>query len=91
LLNILRELQYSNIFLAKIGQASYSMYIFHFIFVWYLLPTIGLVLEKVFSPEILLACAMILATGLTFLIAKISQKYIEDPGIWLGRRLISKL
>ncbi len=91
LLNILKELKYSNIFLAEIGRASYSMYIFHFMFAWYLVPGIGLTLKKGILPELLLACSIVLVTRLTFAVAKLSQKYIEAPGIWVGKTLISKL
>jgi peptidoglycan/LPS O-acetylase OafA/YrhL len=91
LLNILRELKYSNIFLTEIGRFSYSMYIFHFMFAWYLVPGIGLTLKKGILPELLLVCSIVLVTRLTFAVAKLSQKYIEAPGIWLGKVLISRL
>jgi peptidoglycan/LPS O-acetylase OafA/YrhL len=91
LLNILRELKYSNSFLSEIGRVSYSMYIFHFMFAWYLVPGIGLTLKKGILPEFLLACLIVLVITLTFFIAKISQKYVEAPGVWLGKTLISKL
>jgi peptidoglycan/LPS O-acetylase OafA/YrhL len=91
LVNILRELRYANIFLAKIGQASYSMYIFHFMFAWYLVPGIGLILKKGISPELLLVGSILLVTSFTFAVAKLSQKYIEAPGILFGKTLISKL
>ncbi len=91
LLNIFRELKYSNIFLTEIGQASYSMYIFHFMFAWYLVPGIGLTLKKGILPELLLICSIVLVTRFTFAIAKLSQKYIEAPGISVGKMLIYKL
>ena len=91
LLNILKELKYSNIFLVEIGRVSYSMYIFHFMFAWYLVPGIGLTLKKGILPELLLVCSIFLVTRLTFAVAKFSQNYIEVPGIWLGKTLISKL
>jgi peptidoglycan/LPS O-acetylase OafA/YrhL len=91
LLNILRELKYSNIFLAEIGRVSYSVYIFHFVFAWYLVPGIGLTLKKGILPELLLVCSMGLVTRLSFDIAKLSQKYIETPGIGIGKTLISQL
>ena len=91
LLNILKELKYSNIFLTEIGQASYSMYIFHFMFAWYLVPGIGLTLKKGILPELLLVCSITLVTLLTFAVAKLSQKYLEAPGIRAGKILISKL
>ena len=91
LLNILKESKYSNIFLTEIGQASYSMYIFHFMFAWYLVPGIGLTLKKGILPELLLVCSITFVTLLTFAVAKLSQKYIEAPGIRAGKILISKL
>jgi peptidoglycan/LPS O-acetylase OafA/YrhL len=91
LLNILRELKYSNIFLERIGRVSYSMYIFHFIFAWSLIPKILYKIEKWILPELALVFSVILVTGLTFSIAVFSQKYIEAPGINFGKILISKL
>jgi peptidoglycan/LPS O-acetylase OafA/YrhL len=91
LLNILKELKYSNIFLTEIGRVSYSMYIFHFMFAWYLVPGIGLTLKKGILPELLLACSIFLVTRFTFAVAKLSRKYIETPGILVGKTLISKL
>ena len=91
LVNILRELKYSNIFLTGIGQASYSMYIFHFMFAWYLVPGIGLILKKGILPELLLIGSIVLVTQLTFAVAKLSQKYIEAPGIRAGKVLATKL
>jgi peptidoglycan/LPS O-acetylase OafA/YrhL len=91
LLNILRELKYPNILLAEIGRVSYSMYIFHFMFAWYLVPGIGLTLKKGILPELLLIGSIVLVTRFTFTVAKFSQKYIETPGVLLGRALISRL
>lgn len=91
LLNILRELKYSNIFLEKIGRVSYSMYIFHFMFAWYLVPGIRLILKKGILPELLLVFSMILVIGMTFFVARFSQAYIEKSGVWVGKTLISKL
>lgn len=91
LVNILRELKYPNTFLTEVGQVSYSMYIFHFMFAWYLVPGIGLALRKGILPELLLIGSIVLVTQLTFAVAKISQKYIESPGIRAGKVLATKL
>jgi peptidoglycan/LPS O-acetylase OafA/YrhL len=91
LLNIFQELEYSNRFLERIGQVSYSMYIFHFIFAWYLVPRAIDKLPKIIDPSLLLICSFILVTSLTFLVAVFSQKYIEASGIRLGKVLISRL
>jgi peptidoglycan/LPS O-acetylase OafA/YrhL len=91
LLNIFKELKYSNKFLEEIGRVSYSMYIFHFGFVWYLVPGLNMILGKFIEPHLLLLTSFILAVGSTFWVAKFSYKYIESPGIILGKSLIAKL
>jgi peptidoglycan/LPS O-acetylase OafA/YrhL len=91
LLNILKELKYSNTFLEKIGQASYSMYICHFIFVWYLVPGIMQNFNKILDPHIRLVTSFLLVTGFSFLVAQFMYKYIELPGISLGKGIIAKL
>lgn len=91
LLNIFKELNYSNSFLEQIGRVSYSMYIFHFMFAWYLVVGMTMLLGKDILPELVLILSVVLVTGLTYSIAKLSQKYIETPGIQSGKLLISKL
>jgi peptidoglycan/LPS O-acetylase OafA/YrhL len=91
LLNILKELKYSNKILEEIGKVSYSMYIFHFGFVWYLIPGLKMNLEGFVEPHLLLILSFILAVLGTFGVAKLSYKYIESPGILLGKYLITKL
>jgi peptidoglycan/LPS O-acetylase OafA/YrhL len=91
LLNILKESNYSNLFLEQIGRVSYSMYIFHFMFAWYLVVGMAMLLGKEILPELVLIFSVVLVTGFTYSIAKLSQKYIETPGIQLGKLLISKL
>jgi peptidoglycan/LPS O-acetylase OafA/YrhL len=91
LINILKELQYSNMLLQKIGQISYSMYIFHFIFAWWLVPNTMDKLEDKIDANSLLVCSFLLATSATFLVAVFSHKYIEIPGIRLGKAIFSRL
>ncbi len=91
LLNIFRELDYSNVLLEKTGQVSYSMYIFHFVFAWWLFPGIKLAIGNNITPEISLIGGIVSVTWLTFLVAKLSHKYFEIPGIQLGKMLIARL
>ncbi len=91
LLNILKELKYSNKILEEIGKVSYSMYIFHFGFVWYLVPGLKMNLEGLIEPHLLLTLSFIIAVVSTFWVAKLSYKYIESPGVLLGKYLIAKL
>jgi ethanolamine transporter EutH len=66
------------------------MYIFHFMFAWYLVVGI-MMLFKGLLPELVLVCSVGLVTGFTYSIAKLSQTYIETPGIQLGKLLRSRL
>jgi peptidoglycan/LPS O-acetylase OafA/YrhL len=91
LLNIFKELKYSNKILEKIGKVSYSMYIFHFGFVWYLVPGLKMNLEGIVEPHLLLTLSFMLAVLGSFWVAKLSYRYIETPGILLGKSLITKL
>lgn len=74
--------------LQKIGQVSFSVYIVHFLFSG--LPTI--VLVKALSPYInsylLFFISILITLFFAVMIAIISEKYIEKPGIKIGRRLI---
>jgi peptidoglycan/LPS O-acetylase OafA/YrhL len=91
LLNVLQEIKYSNKFLEEIGRVSYSMYIVHFSFSWFLVPGLKMTVESFIDPHILLLMSFLLAAGSTFWVAKLSYKYIESPGILLGKLLITKL
>jgi peptidoglycan/LPS O-acetylase OafA/YrhL len=91
LLNILRELNYSNKLLEKVGQVSFSMYILHFNFVWYLTPGLMSNFDKIVEPHLLLIFAFIVSVASSFLIANFSYKYIELPAINLGKKLIAQL
>jgi peptidoglycan/LPS O-acetylase OafA/YrhL len=91
LLNILHDLKYSNSILERIGRVSYSMYIIHSFFAWYLVPMMIGRLGKQILPELLLILSFGLVVGLTFVVAVFSHRYIETPGIRWGRVLISRL
>jgi peptidoglycan/LPS O-acetylase OafA/YrhL len=91
LLNILRELNYSNKLLEKIGQVSFSMYILHFNFVWYLTPGLMSNFNTFLEPHLLLIFAFTVSVASSFLIANFSYKYVELPAINLGKKLIAKL
>jgi peptidoglycan/LPS O-acetylase OafA/YrhL len=76
--------------LIRIGQVSYSMYLFHFIFAWYITKYLASKLDFMPVP-ILLAIFYIFSVSFTFGLALISEKYIENPSIELGRIIIKKL
>ncbi len=77
--------------LRKIGQVSYSMYILHFMFAWYGAEYLNGWLGDTGRPIILLGFYYLLTIVLSFSLALISEKFIENPGINIGRRLIRKM
>lgn len=74
--------------LQRIGQVSYSMYIFHFIFAWYGTEYLHTQMEYIHRPLVLFALYFSLTVFLTFGIALVSEKLIERPGMELGRKII---
>ena len=73
-----------------IGRISYSMYIFHFTVVYLLCRHVfGAVMLDWPLPR--LALALGVTVGITAVIAAASERWIERPGIALGRRLIRRL
>lgn len=74
--------------LSRIGQLSFSIYIFHFLFAW----PLSLYLDKILhvNPLLSLLICVISTLSLSCLVAHFSEKYIEKPGIKLGRSIIDK-
>jgi peptidoglycan/LPS O-acetylase OafA/YrhL len=75
--------------LNKIGQLSFSMYVFHFLIA---LPVSFMVtdhLKAYVNPYILLVGCIFMTISLSMLISSFSEKVIEKPGIKLGKKLIS--
>ena len=78
--------------LEKIGQVSYSMYIFHFLFAVYATR----ILLRIFGHDhkanlMLYLPTLLLSIILTFLVAQISKRFVEDRFIDVGRKLIQRL
>ncbi|TDX00072.1 acyltransferase family protein [Dinghuibacter silviterrae] len=72
--------------LARIGQLSYSIYIIHFIFAW----SFASYLNSVFhlSALISLLAIFFIVTALSIAVATFTQRFVENPGIDLGKRII---
>lgn len=70
-------------FLEKLGKVSYSVYLLHFIFVFYLLPNQN---QFIFIP-----LYIIVTTLCTYFLASLSEKYLERPFIQLGSKIISRI
>ena len=88
LINIFKKIKKLNSnFLVKIGTVSYSMYIIHFL----LLNFSGTISEKIsgfINKNILLILLYIVTVLATFVLAILSEKYIEKPFIEMGRKII---
>lgn len=84
----LRKINAGNIFFSRIGIYSFSMYVFHFIFVWGAVPQIAKRLNKIISPDITLIFSFLIVVGLTYLVAIVTEKNIEKKGMSFGKHLI---
>lgn len=92
LLNLLRSGFLDLKVLQRIGRVSYSMYIFHFVSVWYFLEAIKpIVLAPYWPPVIFLLFSFLAVCGVTYLVAVVSERIIESKGIALGRRALELL
>lgn len=86
---LLKEVRFLNSkIMARIGQLSFSIYLFHFIFAWEGSRFLYQYLGGLFSPEVILIITIILSTCCSVVVALFSEKYIERKGIAFGKRLI---
>lgn len=75
--------------LIQIGKVSYSMYVFHFVVVWGMNKYLSGIRESLdMSTTLSFVLYVGLASGLTFLMARASERIIERPGIDLGNRIV---
>lgn len=78
--------------LAEIGKVSYSLYVLHFALVWWPVRWIVATLHGNAGAELALLVPLYLATvAVLFAVARLSKRYVEDPGTVLGRSLIRRL
>lgn len=94
LIHSLRLIKRHSRLLIWIGQLSYSMYITHFAVTSYFLP----MMLKTFREELLrvpaelkLTVTYITVVSLTVLLAIVAERFIERPGISVGRCLITRM
>ena len=75
--------------LSRIGQLSFSIYIFHFIFAW----PISAYLDRTMhiNPYLSLVVCIAVTLSLSFVVAGLSERYIENPGIKLGRYIAKRV
>ncbi len=76
--------------LSSIGRLSYSMYVFHFVLAWPVSRLIDTRLSGSVDPMLIFMACFIFGGLISFLVAALSEKYIEQPGMLLGKRLIEQ-
>ena len=67
------------------------MYIVHFLFAWYLFGWLYHRFGQSLNPYILLGLGYSLAVALTYLVARFTLRFVENPGIAWGRSLVQRL
>ncbi|KPU54859.1 acyltransferase family protein [Pseudomonas fluorescens] len=77
--------------IGKIGRLSFSMYIFHFVFAWNVVPLFFSRFLSDINPLFKFLVSYVLVVLFTYLIAVITERLIERQGIGLGSKLIKKL
>jgi len=76
----------NNRIISRIGQLSFSIYIFHFVF----LSLVANIINKVIiHPRIAFIVCSILVLSATIAVAYLSELYIEKPGRNLGKSIIA--
>jgi peptidoglycan/LPS O-acetylase OafA/YrhL len=81
-----------NQFSIRIGQLSYSLYITHFVFAWFVVPEIMRLSPIQFSSSIIrFSISYILTLGLSFLFALATNHFVENKGIQMGKDIIRQL
>lgn len=87
LLQIFRKKEnFNNKILMRIGQISFSMYLFHFVFIE-VLEHIPSSFKSYGIPSLFIFYVIIVS--LTFMLGKISYNIIEKPCIKIGKRIIN--
>lgn len=84
LLNAARALRTHPAWLRAVGRVSYSMYVFHFLFAWLLMRLVVPKVPAGVPPSVVLVIGFLAAAVLTFLLARVTERLLERPGIALG-------
>ncbi len=90
LLNALRGVCFGKSIILRIGQVSFSMYIFHYLLTWGLLPFLVAQFKNALAPELLLIICFFIVCALTYAIAVLTQNKIELRGIEFGNTIIRR-
>lgn len=91
LLQLLRGARRLPRWLCRVGSVSYSMYVFHFVFAWFVVPWLLHGWLAGLGPALRLLLSLGLVVGATFAVAVVSERFIEARGIAWGQRLVRRL
>ncbi|WP_455826633.1 acyltransferase family protein [Pseudomonas graminis] len=77
--------------LQRVGRLSFSMYIFHFVFAWYIVPLVmGFLMLNDF-PILCFITSYALVVALTFCVAVFTERWVEKWGVMTGKQIIGQL
>ncbi|MBB6609947.1 acyltransferase [Pontibacter sp. Tf4] len=89
LLQLVKKVKSLNVrFLSRIGQLSYAMYLFHFVFAWSFSGELALSLSPFLDAHLVLLICYLTTILATLITAVISEKTLERYGTACGRLLI---
>jgi peptidoglycan/LPS O-acetylase OafA/YrhL len=92
LIHILNTFKGMNITILKqVGQLSYSMYVFHFIFSWAISTSIANRLPHNIPPTLVLIICYTISVSAAAFVATISERVIERYGIKMGKKFIKRI
>jgi peptidoglycan/LPS O-acetylase OafA/YrhL len=80
-----------NPFMVWTGRLSYSLYITHFTFAWYLVPALSRRLDLMNHPSLNAPMSLLLVLVFSMAVSFVTYNVIEKTGINLGKRLIRRL
>jgi peptidoglycan/LPS O-acetylase OafA/YrhL len=91
LFNFFKQKNFELYILHRIGQLSFSIYIFHFLFAYPVAYKISQLLADSLNPYLIFTIKFIMALVFSVIVAIASEKFIEKPGIKIGKNLIKRL
>lgn len=92
LLQAVKKFELLNVqFIKRIGQLSYAMYLFHFVFAWHFSGELAKTLTPFLNPHLILLVCYLTTILATLVVAIISEKTVEKYGLAFGRLLITRI
>lgn len=88
---ILSRINFRIKILEKIGKMSYSIYIVHFIFCWFLFPILDASLLLSYNATIRFLLNFFTTLCLSYMLSSVTRKYIEKPFMDYGNAIIKRM